>query len=298
MIKPNQILNISCEDGLSQLDDCSVDMICIDPPYTDGKGKDVLKGHKIQTKIDILAVTKEHFRVLKPNCFYTVFGQMPTILAWYNAAIESGFVFQDDITWVKRHCTAIYLPIIRQKETIFIFKKGDAKYHTTKGAYEDVKLPLFLDGLTTIETIKTYISDLKRKNIKGINIDTKITKDKRKINDSQYKDYACTFNRSPTEVNFTNVWSFMPENLVSFGNDEDNTAHPTVKPTKLIQRLIELCTPDSPDVIILDSFIGSGTTYLAAQNTNRKCIGFEILKEYYDIAKQRTTDNHDLFITE
>ena len=51
-------------------------------------------------------------------------------------------------------------------------------------------------------------------------------------------------------------------------------------------------------MVILDSFIGSGTTYLAAQNTNRKCIGFEILKEYYDIAKQRTTDNHDLFITE
>jgi len=298
MIKPNQILNISCEDGLSQLGDCSVDMICIDPPYTDGKGKDVLKWHKIQTKIDILAVTKEHFRVLKPNCFYAVFGQMPTILAWYNAAIESGFKWKIDIVWCKRD-SPLSLRLNKVHELIYIFTKGSSDYYNYKADYADIKIPDTLFGLFNIESVFRELSFWKAK-AKGHNVSDGSNRNIKKKSNDKFYSYingmsdGASFGKDT--VKFNTIWSFLPENKTK--KNSNNTAHPTVKPTKLIQRLIELCTPDSPDMIILDSFIGSGTTYLAAQNTNRKCIGFEILKEYYDTAKQRTTDNHDLFITE
>ena len=61
--------------------------------------------------------------------------------------------------------------------------------------------------------------------------------------------------------------------------------HPTVKPVKLIEYLITLITP--PNGIVLDPFLGSGTTAIACINTNRNYIGFELDKQYYDIAKNR-----------
>jgi site-specific DNA-methyltransferase (adenine-specific) len=52
-----------------------------------------------------------------------------------------------------------------------------------------------------------------------------------------------------------------------------------------LERLVELCTPEN--ALILDPFLGSGTTALACINTNRRFIGCEIDTEYYEIAKAR-----------
>jgi len=92
-------------------------------------------------------------------------------------------------------------------------------------------------------------------------------------------------------TNITNVWSFMPENRISFGENGNNYKHPTVKPLKLLERLIKLCTPE--EATVLDCFVGSGTTAIACKNTNRNFIGCELFPEYYEIAMQRVaeTDN-------
>src|SRR5690606_9388776 len=65
--------------------------------------------------------------------------------------------------------------------------------------------------------------------------------------------------------------------------------HPTVKPVKLMEYLIKLVTP--PKGIVLDPFLGSGTTAIAALNTGRYFIGIEKEKKYVDIAKKRIA-NH------
>ena len=61
--------------------------------------------------------------------------------------------------------------------------------------------------------------------------------------------------------------------------------HPTVKPLKLMSYLIILGSREGD--LVLDPFIGSGTTALACQMLNRECIGIEINKEYYEIAIRR-----------
>ena len=61
--------------------------------------------------------------------------------------------------------------------------------------------------------------------------------------------------------------------------------HPTVKPIKLFEYLIKLVTREGQ--IILDPFIGSGTTAIAAHNVGRKCVGIEKEEEYLTIAKRR-----------
>ena len=61
--------------------------------------------------------------------------------------------------------------------------------------------------------------------------------------------------------------------------------HPTVKPLKLMQYLITLITP--PNGIVLDPFMGSGTTGVAAKNLNFNFIGIEMNSDYIAIAEKR-----------
>lgn len=66
------------------------------------------------------------------------------------------------------------------------------------------------------------------------------------------------------------------------------TKHPTEKPVSLIEHLIEIHT--NPDDLVLDCFMGSGTTGVACNNLNRNFIGIELDKDYYQIAYDRIND--------
>ena len=59
-------------------------------------------------------------------------------------------------------------------------------------------------------------------------------------------------------------------------------------PEELVDRFINLYS--YKDELILDPFMGSGTTALAALNSNRKYVGYEINKEYCDLANKRIKD--------
>jgi site-specific DNA-methyltransferase (adenine-specific) len=72
------------------------------------------------------------------------------------------------------------------------------------------------------------------------------------------------------------------------GKTPRRNTHPTVKPVKLMEYLITLVTP--PNGIVLDPFMGSGTTAVACIKTNRKYIGFELLEEYCKIAEKRISE--------
>lgn len=73
------------------------------------------------------------------------------------------------------------------------------------------------------------------------------------------------------------MWTFAPENK---GN-----GHPAPYPVELPVRCIEMLTYKGD--VVLDPFMGSGTTAIAAHCTNRHFIGFELNKEYYDKAVER-----------
>lgn len=70
-----------------------------------------------------------------------------------------------------------------------------------------------------------------------------------------------------------------------FDNIIGNKVHPTEKPVELMEFYVK----NSSDVgdVILDMFMGSGTTGIACSNTNRKFIGIEIDEEYFNIAQDR-----------
>ena len=82
----------------------------------------------------------------------------------------------------------------------------------------------------------------------------------------------------------------VPSNIIKCDCNKKNEYHPTQKPLELMEKLIKLFTI-TDDTTILDPFMGSGTTGVACKNLNRKFIGMEINKNFYEIAKKRINMN-------
>ena len=76
-----------------------------------------------------------------------------------------------------------------------------------------------------------------------------------------------------------------PTTILTFNKVRKGTVHPTQKPVALFEYLIKTYTNEGD--LVLDNCIGSGTTAIAALNTHRNFIGFELDKGYFDIANQR-----------
>jgi site-specific DNA-methyltransferase (adenine-specific) len=93
----------------------------------------------------------------------------------------------------------------------------------------------------------------------------------------------------------TNVWR-----LPAFNSGAKSTngekVHPTQKPVEIIQKMIEDST--EPGAVILDTFMGSGTTAVACIQTGRQYIGFELDEKYHAIAQQRIAEAVDSLLTE
>jgi DNA modification methylase len=86
--------------------------------------------------------------------------------------------------------------------------------------------------------------------------------------------------------NRTNVWNY-PGALGLRSSEEGNllALHPTVKPTKLIADAILDCTARGD--LVLDAFLGSGTTLIAAERVGRRCNGLELDPIYVDTIVRR-----------
>ena len=75
--------------------------------------------------------------------------------------------------------------------------------------------------------------------------------------------------------------------IIRCNREQYRYEHPTQKPVALMERIIKLIS-DERDVI-LDSFMGGGSTGIACIKTNRKFIGIELDDEYFDIAVRRVS---------
>src|ERR1700722_11257198 len=95
--------------------------------------------------------------------------------------------------------------------------------------------------------------------------------------------------------NRTNVWEYPGVSTFSKQADENNlpALHPTVKPVALIADALLDCSARGD--LVLDAFLGSGSTLMAAERTGRSCCGIEIDPMYVDTAIrrwQRYTGDH------
>lgn len=98
-------------------------------------------------------------------------------------------------------------------------------------------------------------------------------------------EYCLYFRESGVKLNdgyhLKSKWYQSPINK----KDKDLYDHPTIKPLELVKRHIEHTTQEGD--VVLDTFLGSGTTAVACKELGRNYIGFEINEKYYKIAQDR-----------
>ena len=85
--------------------------------------------------------------------------------------------------------------------------------------------------------------------------------------------------------NRTNVWDYASVNSLRGSRREDLALHPTVKPTAMVADALKDVTRRSD--LVLDTFLGSGTTLIAAERTGRRFRGVDIDPAYVDVAVER-----------
>ena len=85
--------------------------------------------------------------------------------------------------------------------------------------------------------------------------------------------------------NRTNVWHY--PGMSSFGSEREErlATHPTVKPVALVADAIRDVTKRGD--LVLDTFLGSGTTLIAAEETGRRCAAVELDPRYVDVTIRR-----------
>lgn len=144
--------------------------------------------------------------------------------------------------------------------------------------------------LKDVETISVFYKSLPTYNPQGLikcdRVISNSTKTKKQNNITAINGGA--FRTETFIQEFTNY----PRQILDFGIEQG--LHPTQKPVALFEYLIKTYTNEGG--IVLDNCMGSGTTAIAAINTNRNYIGFELDKEYYKIATNRI-DEHKKVIT-
>ncbi len=273
----------------NNIQDNSIDAIITDPPY--GLKWD----HKIETHFNFANFIHNSYRVLKDNGFIVYFGQEPTISVW-NTLSQEKFHYLAEIIWYKRGNSAPYHYPLRVHEKIMIFTKGKGKLNKATVDWEHEKEEII--DYTTKETVLRAMSEIKKllktsNNIEELravanDVSQEITKEKSKVNDDIYKipkyripRHVYLFNQKK----LTTLWGCRPHNHQGYNKEAFNIKHPTVKPIQIMERLLEMTTNENQ--IVLDPFMGSGTTGIACNSLKREFIGFELLEEYYKIAQHR-----------
>ena len=108
--------------------------------------------------------------------------------------------------------------------------------------------------------------------------------DKGNCTPTRYYLNACEFILFLRKGNAKNINNLGSKTIISIPNVR-NKSHPTEKPVDLMKILIKNSSNEND--IVLDPFMGSGSSGIASIHTNRNFIGIELDKDYFDIAKKR-----------
>ena len=258
MLELNRIYNMDCEVGMKLLPNECVDLTVTSPPYDNLR---TYNGYIEQWSFEkFQAIAKELYRVTKQGGVVVWIVADATINGSetgtsFRQALyfkEVGFNLHDTMIWSKPSFTAVGALKTRYAQTfeyMFVFSKGKIK---TFNALKDRKT-------------------------------TSRSKDKHGMIRQKDGSFRPMSNRGKQYGEFGiryNVWDMPP-----VMSNIERTGHPAQFPEQLAKDHI-LSWSNEGDVV-LDPFMGSGTTAIACINTNRNYIGFEIDKHYCDIANER-----------
>jgi len=256
MLDANKIYFEDCLVGMKRLPDESVDLVVTDPPYFINY-KDWDKG--INFLVDTENWLKEVFRVLKPTGTLWTFMGYSRVFDFVPLLNKYGICHLKN--WV-----------------ITAHSKGRGSSKHLKSIREDIfhatKTKRFVwNPLKTLrEVVCPYVKDGRPRGWFIIDVPDGIEIIKRRVR----------------WTGLGNVWVY---SFPQYNSICEKQVHPCQKPIMMMERLIRLSSNEGD--LVLDPFIGVGTTALACRLCNRNFIGFENNPDYYAKAIDKLT-NFDL----
>jgi site-specific DNA-methyltransferase (adenine-specific) len=137
--------------------------------------------------------------------------------------------------------------------------------------------------LYTREEILWFVKDNKKFTW---NTDNQYSKEKRKSQHFGFKSWKKGHRPLSENYRISNVWTDIPEQTWNW--KDIKTQHSTPKPLEALARIIRAHTKE--EELVLDCFIGSGSTAVAAKMLSRNYLGYEIDSKYCDIANRRLSE--------
>lgn len=295
----NYIDNKECVEGMWDLPEKSIDIIVTSPPYNLNIDYGTYEDNK--SREDYLNWLSDVFKAIK-HClkddghFWLNVGYS-NVDPWVGMDVaqtaRKHFVLQNNFTWVKSIAiddvtTGHFKPINSLR---FSNPTWEHFFHFTKtGKVECDKLsvgvPYMHDSNTNTESRLRgrLVKKMGYKNQNDFNKNA--SAEDKELLDNVVKD-KMKDKTPPTKRCKGNTW-FIPYDTIQ-NRDKHRGSHPATYPIKLVEDAIKFSNLND-DAVLLDPFIGSGTSAIAALKQNIKYIGFDIDQDYIDFANDRIND--------
>ncbi|MBS1978002.1 MAG: site-specific DNA-methyltransferase [Bacteroidetes bacterium] len=253
------------KEVIKKIPDNSVDLIFTSPPYADQRKSTYGGIHPDKYVEWFLPLSKELLRVLKPTGTFVLNikekvteGERSTyVMELILAMRKQGWLWTEEFIWHKKNSYPGKWPnrFRDSWERLLQFNK-DKKFTMYQ---DEVMVPMG-------DWAKTRLRKLS---------DTDKRRDNSKVGSGFGKNISNWLNRDKA----------YPSNVLHLATECSNKKHSAAFPEELPEWFIKLFTKQGD--VVLDPFMGSGTTNIVAQRMKRNSIGIEIMEEYYDMVREQ-----------
>jgi site-specific DNA-methyltransferase (adenine-specific) len=261
----NKIIHGDCEQVLKEFPDNSIDLIFTSPPYADQR-KNTYGGIKPSEYVDwFLPKTEQFLRVLRPTGTFilnikerVVKGERHTYVIQLILGLrEQGWLWTEEFVWHKKNSYPGKWPNRFRDgwERLIQFNK-----HRKFNMYQ--------------ESVMVPVGDWAQDRLANLSETDKI-RDESKVESGFGKNIS----------NWVGRDKVYPDNVVHMATECSNRNHSAAFPIDLPIWFIKLFTAEGD--VVLDPFIGSGTTAAAAKQLGRSYVGIDISEEYCRLAENR-----------
>lgn len=258
-----------CREELKKLPTNYVDLVFTSPPYADQRKSTYGGIHPDKYVNWFLPIAEELLRVIKPSGTFilnikerVVDGERHTyVLDLILALRQQGWIWTEEFIWHKKNSHPGKWPnrFRDSWERLLQFNKT----RNFSMYQEEVMVP---------------IGDWAKSRLKNLS-ETDLRRDNSRVGSGFGKNVSNWLGRDLV----------YPSNVLHVATECNNKNHSATFPESLPEWFIKLFTKEND--IVLDPFMGSGTTVLVANKLCRNSIGIDLLKEYYSMVKKETIQN-------
>ncbi len=252
------------KEKLAELEDNSVDLIVTSPPYADQR-KSTYGGISPEKYVEwFLPISAELLRVLKPSGTFilnikekVVAGERHTyVIELILALKQQGWFWTEEFIWHKKNSFPGKWPNRFRDSWERVLQFNKSKHFNM---YQDA--------------VMVPVGDWAKSRLKSLS-QTDLVRDESKVGSGFGKNISNWLNREKA----------YPNNVLHLATECGNKNHSAVFPEALPEWFIKLFTEKGD--VVLDPFLGSGTTMRVAKQMGRNSVGIEVLEEYYNLARK------------